>query len=54
MSVMRVAARERAHVLAQSRSRRALQTFLHEWIARLHELKPGRVRWHLDVDPIEF
>jgi len=54
MSVMRIAARERAHVLAQSRSRRALQIFLHAWMDRLHELKPGHVRWHIDVDPIEF
>jgi len=54
MSVVRIAGRERAHVLAQSRSRRALQAFLHEWMARLHEIKSGRVRWHIDVDPIEF
>jgi primosomal protein N' (replication factor Y) len=51
---MRVAGRERAHVLAQSGSRRALQGFLTEWIAQLRALKPSRVRWHLDVDPIEF
>lgn len=54
MSVMRIAGRERAHVLAQSRSRRALQTFLRGWMAQLHELKSGRVRWHVDVDPLEF
>jgi primosomal protein N' (replication factor Y) len=54
MSVMRIGGRERAHVLVQSRSRRTLQNFLHEWVARLHEVKAGRVRWHIDVDPIEF
>jgi primosomal protein N' (replication factor Y) (superfamily II helicase) len=54
MSLVRIAARERAHVLVQSRSRRALQAFLREWMARLQELRPGRLRWHIDVDPIEF
>jgi primosomal protein N' (replication factor Y) len=54
MSVMRIAERERAHVLAQSRSRRALQVFLREWTVQLHALKSSRVRWHIDVDPIEF
>jgi len=54
MSVTRIAGRERAHVLAQARSRRALQGFLRDWVAQLYEMKPGRVRWHLDVDPIEF
>jgi primosomal protein N' (replication factor Y) len=54
MSVVRIAGRERAHVLVQSRSRRALQTFLREWMARLNEAKSNRVRWHIDVDPVEF
>ena len=54
MSLARVAGRERAQVLAQSRSRRALQGFLGEWVQALYGLRSGKVRWHLDVDPIEF
>jgi len=54
MSVVRIAGRERAHLLAQSGSRRALQTFLREWVARLHGVPARQVRWHVDVDPIEF
>jgi primosomal protein N' (replication factor Y) len=45
---------ERAHVLLQAGSRRALQSFLREWRAALYALKPGAVRWHLDVDPLDF
>ncbi|MCX7893687.1 MAG: primosomal protein N' [Burkholderiales bacterium] len=55
MTLSRVAGWERAHVLAQSRSRRALQTMLAAWRATLHGMRPpGDVRWHFDVDPIEF
>jgi primosomal protein N' (replication factor Y) len=54
MSLARLAGRERAQVLVQSRSRRALQAFLAAWSQTLYALKPGKVRWHLDVDPIEF
>jgi primosomal protein N' (replication factor Y) len=45
---------ERAQVLLQAGSRRALQTFLREWSDMLYGAKPGAVRWHLDVDPLEF
>jgi primosomal protein N' (replication factor Y) len=54
MSLARRAGRERAHVLAQSPSRRALQAFLGEWTQALYGVKAAKVRWHLDVDPIEF
>jgi len=54
MSIVRIAGRERAHVLAQSHSRRALQGFLREWVARLHDVPARRVRWHIDVDPLDF
>ena len=54
MSVTRLAERERAHLLAQSASRKALQTYLAAWSAKLHALPQRAVRWHLDVDPIEF
>jgi len=54
MSVTRLAERERAHLLVQSASRKALQTYLAAWSAKLHALPQRAVRWHLDVDPIEF
>jgi len=38
----------------QSSSRPALQDFLGSLSAQLFENAPRHVRWHLDVDPIEF
>ncbi len=49
----RLAGLERAQVVVQSRSRPILQEFLRSWNARLHE-QSSRVRWHFDVDPLEF
>jgi len=54
MTLARLAGRERAQVLAQAPSRRALQAFLGEWSQGLYAMKTRNVRWHLDVDPIEF
>ena len=54
MSLARLAGRERAQVLVQSPSRRALQGFLAAWSQALYAMRTGEVRWHLDVDPIEF
>jgi len=45
---------ERAQLLVQSRSRPALQEFLHRWSEKLFQQAPRDIRWHLDVDPIEF
>jgi primosomal protein N' (replication factor Y) (superfamily II helicase) len=45
---------ERAQLVIQSRSRPALQAYLGAISARLFEQAPREVRWHLDVDPIEF
>ena len=45
---------ERAQLLIQSRSRPALQAYLGAVSERLFEHSPRDVRWHLDVDPIEF
>jgi len=45
---------ERAQLVIQSRSRPALQAYLAAISARLFEHSPREVRWHLDVDPIEF
>jgi primosomal protein N' (replication factor Y) (superfamily II helicase) len=54
MTVTRLAGRERAQMLAQSESRKALQAHLAAWSAKLHALPQRAVRWHIDVDPIEF
>jgi len=54
MSVARLAERERAQLLVQSVSRKALQAYLAAWSAKLYALPQRAVRWHLDVDPIEF
>ena len=55
MRLARLKNRERAQLLVESRSRPALQAFLAEWMAQLYELKaPRELRWHLDVDPLEF
>jgi len=45
---------ERAQLVVQSRSRPALQAFLGEWSAALPGIAPSGLRWHLDVDPIEY
>ena len=45
---------ERAQLVMQSGSRSALQAYLAALSAQLYETAPRGVRWHLDVDPIEF
>jgi primosomal protein N' (replication factor Y) len=52
--ITRRAGVERAQLLLQSSSRPALQEFLHAWSAALPASTSSGVRWHLDVDPIEF
>ncbi len=52
--ITRRAGFERAQLLVQSRSRPALQSLLAAWSERLYDGAPRNVRWHLDVDPIEF
>ena len=55
MRLVRLKNRERAQLLVESRSRPALQAFLAEWMTQLHTLKtPRDLRWHLDVDPLEY
>ena len=55
MTLARLSGWERAHVLAQSTSRRALQTLLAAWRTTLSAMpRRAAVRWHFDVDPIEF
>jgi primosomal protein N' (replication factor Y) len=45
---------ERAQLLMQSPSRTALQQFLAALSEKLFAGAPRQIRWHLDVDPIEF
>ena len=46
---------ERAQLLAESPNRPALQNFLTQWMEALYGQKTSReLRWHLDVDPLEF
>ncbi len=52
--ITRRAGYERAQLLLQSPSRPALQEYLRLWSAALPAAAPSGVRWHLDVDPIEF
>ena len=52
--ITRRAGMERAQLIVQSRSRPALQDFLSAWSANLFSAASRNVRWHLDVDPIEF
>jgi primosomal protein N' (replication factor Y) len=54
MTLAKLAGKARAQVLVQSPSRPALHAFLRAWVEALYALRAGNVRWHLDVDPIEF
>jgi primosomal protein N' (replication factor Y) len=45
---------ERAQLVMQSSSRPALQDYLKDLSERLFESAPRQIRWHVDVDPIEF
>ena len=52
--VTRLAGLERAQVVMQSSSRPALQDYLARLSGELFAEPAREVRWHLDVDPIEF
>lgn len=55
LRVVRVAHIERAQLLVESAHRRALQEFLSAWCAVLPAFARGfRVRYHLEVDPLEI
>ncbi|HSD61978.1 MAG TPA: primosomal protein N' [Burkholderiales bacterium] len=49
----RLAGMERAQLLVQSSSRARLQEFLARWHPQILALAERRVRWSLDVDPLE-
>jgi primosomal protein N' (replication factor Y) len=44
----------RAQLLVQSDKRKALQEFLRAWKPALDALPAQRIRWSLDIDPMEF
>ncbi|MBS1144208.1 MAG: primosomal protein [Proteobacteria bacterium] len=55
MRLARLASLERGQLLAESYSRPALQQFLPRWRESIEGLKaPSRLRWHIEVDPLEF
>ena len=46
---------ERAQLLIQASARPALQKFLRSWVTMLRALpQAGKVRWSVDVDPLDF
>jgi primosomal protein N' (replication factor Y) len=53
MPMARLAGRERAQLLLESASRKALHAFLDAWLPGVAGLK-GAVRWQIEVDPIEI
>ncbi len=53
-TMQRIAGKERAQLLVQSDSRRALHALLGRWMVALRALNSRRVRWSLDVDPLEW
>jgi primosomal protein N' (replication factor Y) len=53
-TIAKIAGHHRGHLLAQSASRGELQRFLSEWRPLLVARKAARVRWSLDVDPIDL
>jgi primosomal protein N' (replication factor Y) len=53
MSMQRIANVERAQMLIESSSRKALQQFLQQWQTVLHSTPAkGIIRWAVDVDPL--
>ncbi len=55
MSLARLNAWYRAHLLVQAPQRSALQRYLTLWRSAIEAERTQRhVRWHIDVDPIEF
>jgi primosomal protein N' (replication factor Y) (superfamily II helicase) len=53
-TISKIAGHHRGHLLVQCASRTKLQRFLSEWRPLLTARKATRVRWALDVDPIEL
>jgi primosomal protein N' (replication factor Y) len=55
MKMARLANLERGQLLAEAYSRPALQAFLPRWREAVEGLKTSsKLRWHLEVDPLEL
>ncbi len=55
MKLSRLANLERGQLLVESHSRPILQAFLPCWREAIEGIKaPNRLRWHIEVDPLEF
>ncbi|EKE16752.1 MAG: hypothetical protein ACD_10C00822G0001, partial [uncultured bacterium] len=55
MKLSRVANFDRGQLLVESGSRPFLQAFLPRWREAIEGIKPpSRLRWHIEVDPLEF
>lgn len=55
MKLSRLANLERGQLLVESHSRPALQAFLPRWREAIACIKaPSKLRWHIEVDPLEF
>ena len=52
-NIQRIAGKTRYQIVVQSESRGALQNFLRDWREKLGEITERKVRWSIDVDPIE-
>lgn len=53
-TMVRLANRERGQLLLQSASRGKLQRVLREWMTALRKVRASKVRWSLDVDPLDI
>lgn len=54
MTMTRVHNVDRAQLLIESPSRPQLQAFLKEWMEMLRSMKGTRVKWSLEVDPLDI
>ena len=52
-NIQRIAGKTRYQIVVQAESRSSLQNFLRAWSAGLSALTERKVRWSIDVDPIE-
>lgn len=53
-TLARVAGRHRWHLLVQAPARAALQRFLAAWQPQIAQGRSSRVRWAIDVDPLDL
>lgn len=54
-SMERLKGMEREHLLIQANSRTSLQQFLQAWVPLLRGMpQANRVRWSVDVDPLDY